>query len=402
MTPIPDVDVTAADILDGIRGDEFFYCYQPKTSFESGKLVGAEALMRWRRNGRLIPPGIFIPIAEATGLMPTLFEHMLPHFTADILSIRGTGVHIPISINVSTEDLKVSRPVDLLHELVTSKLIEGQDVQVEVTESIVLVDNPQIKKSVGRLVDSGIKLLMDDFGTGYSSIDVLSRFPFSYVKMDMGLISRMTGSLKNYRIVKGILHLTRDLNIKTVAEGVETNGAYQTLQMMGCTEAQGYFISPPLAVADFNAFLAETAPLPGTQIGTLFSLQAGLTSHRKSIVGTIMCHHGDSSTEPEPSAMEQEIEHDPKNCRFGKWYYGEGRAFQDHAAYHALEAPHRQMREAGLKIIEAAYSDDPDFGEVISMIRDLNDHGSKVDRLMSELIEGYLIDRNDRNISAAA
>jgi len=305
--------------------------------------------------------------------------------------LKSVGIDIPVSINMSSDDLMVSDTGELLYQLCCDNDMDGRDFQVEITESIVLNDDTRIRQSIKRLLDYGIKLLMDDFGTGYSSIDVLSKFPFSYVKLDMGLISRMAGSLKNYRIVKGIVHLSHDLNIDTVAEGVESRGDYLTLQMLGCTEAQGYYISRPLPLTDFIDFAHNADLLPGTQISTLFNLQSSLSTYRKSIVSTVMCQYGSPADDRDPSAFEQEIEHDPENCRFGRWYYGPGQKLAYLPAFVAIEIPHRKMRELGLDIIRAVYRRGIDFSEVVRKIQGLNAYSGQVDRLMSNLIEAYLV-----------
>lgn len=393
LNSLANKTITPADVADAMRRDEFYYCYQPKTSFESGDLVGAEALIRWNRNGELIPPGRFIGMVEENGLAPALFEYMIPHFLEDLALMRGRGIDVPISINVSPQDLKATRPADLLHELVMDGRLDGGDVQIEITEGVVLVDDLQIKSSIKKLLNDGIQLLMDDFGTGYSSIDVLSKFPYSYVKIDMGLVSRMASNLKSYRIIKGILHLTRDLNIMTVAEGVETMGDYQALQLMGCHEAQGFLISPGIPVNDFTAFADKHESMPSTLIGTLFSLQASLADYRRSIVGTVMFHYGSEATDRELAVTELAIEHDPKSSRFGKWYYGLGQSLSSFSVYEMLEEPHQRMREVGLEIVEAAYKDHQGLSEILTLLENFNTVGNRLDALMGQLIEAYLGDQ---------
>lgn len=385
--------ITPADVASAMIRDEFYYCYQPKTSFETGDLVGAEALIRWRHNDELIPPGRFIGMVEENGLAPALFEHMIPHFLEDHAIMREQGIDVPISINVSPQDLKATRPADLLHNLVHEGTVAGADIQIEITEGVVLVDDSQIKTSIKKLLNDGIQLLMDDFGTGYSSIDVLSKFPYSYVKIDMGLVSRMASNLKSYRIIKGILHLTRDLNIMTVAEGVETMGDYQALQLMGCNEAQGFLISPGIPVHEFAAFANKHESMPSTLIGTLFSLQASLADYRRSIVGTVMFHYGSEKTDRELAVTELAIEHDPKSSRFGKWYYGIGQALGSFGVYEQLEEPHQRMREVGLEIVEAAYKDHQGLAEILTLLESFNTVGNKLDALMGQLIEAYLGDQ---------
>ena len=384
-----DQPITTDMVRAAMKRGELFYSYQPKTSFESGRLVGAEALIRWRSGDSMISPGRFIPLVEENGMAPELFEHMIPNFLEDRKRMRAQGIDIPVSINVSPEDLKVTRPTEMLHELIVSGEVSGSDIQVEITEGVVLVDDSKIKMSMKQLLSDGVQILMDDFGTGYSSIDVLSKFPYSYVKIDMGLVSRMASNLKSYRIIKGILHLTRDLNILTVAEGVESLGDYQALQLMGCDEAQGFFIAPGLPVEDFIVFAEDHQALPGTLIGTLFSLQASLADYRKSIVGTMMCHFSDAANK-EVAVTELEIEHDPQSSRFGKWYYGPGNMLNNISAFADIEEPHRAMREVGLEIVESAYKGRHDFAGLLTLLERFNSLGNQVDGLMGRLIESYL------------
>jgi EAL domain-containing protein (putative c-di-GMP-specific phosphodiesterase class I) len=390
MAAAPIEPISPADIQNGIRKREFFYLYQPRTSFSSGLVVGGEALLRWRRGERVLAPGEFIDIVARAGMSPTIFEHMVERIPEDLQHLKDKNLKLPISINVTPEDLKETGPAALLEELISAGEFRGRDIQIEVTESMVLVDDVRIRKSIKVLLDHGVDLLMDDFGTGYSSIDVLSRFPFACVKLDMGLVSRISSSLKTYRIVKAILSLARDLKIGTVAEGVQTLGEYDALQLMGCREAQGYYISPPLPLEEFTDFCINNRHMPRSTVGALLDAHRSLDDYRRAVVATAVCHFAHRGTEHELSITELDIEHDPVNSRFGRWFYGAGQAYKDLAVFEAIELAHARMRHTGMRLVGAAYRGRQDFGTILGMIVQLNNTYRFVDRQMANLTEAVL------------
>ncbi len=199
-----------------------FY-YQPKVSFVTGRIVGAEALIRWiKPDGVIIPPADFLPQAEKSGLITSITAVMVNELVGDIEAICRVKADCQIAFNISALDLYSPYLVKMLRSFIGSRRIGPGNIQIEITETAFVDNTERIKVALQELVALGIEIAMDDFGTGYSSLDLLSRLPISTLKLDQGVVLRMTDDVKNTHIVRSSLYMARELSIKTVAEGVET------------------------------------------------------------------------------------------------------------------------------------------------------------------------------------
>lgn len=160
-------------IKSALKNNEFIFFYQPKVSFISGKIIGAEALIRWRRSdGAIIPPSEFIPLAESTGFITEITTSMFPRLINEFQSLRSLSENFQIAFNISAKDLKTPRLLLLLREAISTGLIGQKEIQFEITESTIIKKEQSVKKSLAGLVSAGVDIVMDDFGTGYSSLDV--------------------------------------------------------------------------------------------------------------------------------------------------------------------------------------------------------------------------------------
>ncbi len=230
---------TAAEILEALRNDEFTFYYQPKISLITGKVIGAEALIRWiRPDGSIIMPSEFIPVAEDSDLIAEITRHMFPKLIQDMVVLRDVE-ELTLAFNASARDFHDDQFTRMALSALENSQLPPSSLQVELTETITLQNDPLLKKHILPLREAGVGLAMDDFGKGYSSIDTLSQWPFSAIKLDQGLISRMLQSEKNATIVESSIRMAHELGISVVAEGVETNEQYHHLLAAGCRLHQG-------------------------------------------------------------------------------------------------------------------------------------------------------------------
>lgn len=243
-----------------IEHQEFLLHYQPKVNFITGKICGAEALIRWQPLGKeLIPPIKFIQIAEETGLIEPIGEWVLLTACqqAKMLQIK-TGLPISIAINVSSRQFRQSNLADTIKSALHTTSLEPHYLELEITESL-LADNPRkFIETLHTLKNIGVKLSIDDFGTGYSSLAYLKDFPIDRLKIDKAFVSNLEDEPSNSAILKAIIVLGHSLGIKVIAEGVETAYQYQFLQEIGCDELQGYYFSKPLPLENFEALLLNS------------------------------------------------------------------------------------------------------------------------------------------------
>lgn len=241
--------------------DELVVHYQPIHSVADGRLVAAEALLRWQDpETGLRPPADFVPIAEESGLIRQMTRWVLAQACQQIADWQSsTTAPIPISVNVSATELHDPGLVADVREAVTGAGIPPDLLCLELTETAVMDDPDAALEVLASLKAIGVRLAMDDFGTGYSSLAYLQQLPIDYVKIDSGFITAMRRSADDRAIVAAVVDLTTTLGLPTVAEGVENEEQAEALRQMSCRYAQGFHWSPAVPATEFTILLEATA-----------------------------------------------------------------------------------------------------------------------------------------------
>ncbi len=376
--------VTLVEIAKGLARDEFVFHYQPKVSLVSGKVNGAEALIRWRKpDGTIISPGEFIPIAESTGFITEISRAMFPKLVSDMLILNDMDASITVSFNLSAVDFTTPDMLDLIRAAIESHQIGADRLQVELTEASVINSNaPNIRENLQELVKLGVKLAMDDYGTGYSSIDTLSQWPFSVVKLDQGLIRRMVESEKSTTIVQASIRMAHQLGISIVAEGIETSSVYDFLLHAGCTDAQGFWLARPMPLSEFISFVRSNRRWSALPAGLIHMAQLDHIQWRKTLIDQVTnlaFNHTDGKT---VQGLSAELDH--HQCKLGKWYYGMGQEFRGVDVFDRLEEPHRLLHAQGEKLLDAAKNGGT-REEITNDLRELTRLSSIVLGLLQEL-----------------
>ena len=367
-------DITLEEIEHALHSGEFCFHFQPKISFQTGSIVGCEALLRWKlENGALIPPGMFLPLAEKTGFITDITAVMLTELAEDIARLRALKPDIQVAFNVSAQDLYSPYLVKMLRSFIGNHLINPGNIQIEITETAFVNQNDRIRATLLDLVALGIEIVMDDFGTGYSSLDVLSQLPFSALKLDQGVVGRMSSDSKNTHIVRSSLQLARELSIKTIAEGVENEGVYTFLLASGCNEAQGFWMSRPVPIGDFINLIKLNPKWPSSELGFLYNAWVNHLSYRRKVLDTVYTM---TMTQPEEWANmpKLDLRHSPAHCRLGQWYRDMSRAGFAEETYKTLESVHREMHAAGdvlLKTVKAQIDTDAVIADALVLGRQL-------------------------------
>ena len=246
-----------------LDNQEFVLHYQPKVDLRSGRVSGAEALIRWNdpRAG-MVPPAQFIPILEETGLIQAVGRWALRQALGDYLRWRDSGLPAPrIAVNVSPLQLRDAGFVADIARLLTVRDFAADGLELEITESMIMADINQSIASLQALREMNVRVAIDDFGTGFSSLGYLSKLPVDALKIDRSFVNDMTHSPEGLSLVSTIITLAHSLNLKVVAEGVETEEQRGLLKLLRCDEMQGYLYSKPLPLEEFEArFLRAQAP----------------------------------------------------------------------------------------------------------------------------------------------
>ena len=384
--------ITAAEILDGIKKDEFTFYYQPKVSLVTGKVIGAEALIRWiKPDGSIVLPDDFIPVAEQSSLIKDITRHMFPKLVEDLLVLMDID-HMTISFNASAKDFEDDIFTRMILASLATSQLPADRLQVELTETAALEAGDRIKQNILPLSEAGIGLAMDDFGKGYSSIDTLSKWPFTVIKLDQGIVSRMFDSDKSLTIVDSSVRMAHELGISVIAEGVENSEQYKHLLESGCTGIQGFRISKALPLDQFISFVHEDTRWSGLPIGLIHMAIIDHVQWRRQLVSKLM----EVVSLPE-NALNRQLLDVPalscKECRLGRWYYGAGQMFQDRQAYQDLEKPHRELHEVGALLVNMV-GEGGTMEAITPHLRKLSECSMEVLRCLQELENEGLKDTN--------
>jgi diguanylate cyclase (GGDEF)-like protein/PAS domain S-box-containing protein len=243
-----------------IEKEEFLLFYQPKVDLRSGRVIGLEALIRWRDPAvGLVPPGQFIPVLEDTGLILEVGSWVLGHAAEQYTAWRHAGLNPPrIAVNVSAIQLGQRDFVDTIDSTIRRYPMAREGLDVEITESVFVDDLTGNADKLRATRERGFRVAIDDFGTGYSSLGYLSRLPIDALKIDRSFVIRMVEDPQDTAIVTTIISLAHALELKVVAEGVETLQQAQLLHLLKCDEAQGYLAAKPQPAEDVVKLLGST------------------------------------------------------------------------------------------------------------------------------------------------
>jgi len=238
--------------------------YQPKVDLKNGEICGLEALLRWNDpETGLVPPARFIPLLEETGMILEAGRWALTQAVSDSKAWQAKGLRAPrIAVNVSPIQLQQKDFVDTVARVISGAGNAGVELELEITESLIMQDIEANIQKLGAIREMGIEVAIDDFGTGYSSLSYIAKLPVNVLKIDRAFIVNMTSSSDDLGIVSTIISLAHSLNLRVVAEGVETEEQANLLRLLKCNEMQGFLFSPGVPTEQIEIFLREKKSLP--------------------------------------------------------------------------------------------------------------------------------------------
>jgi EAL domain-containing protein (putative c-di-GMP-specific phosphodiesterase class I) len=249
------------DLREAIDQDHLTLYYQPQLDLNTGKIIGAEALLRWwkkdnsKEGGSFISPAVFVPVAEQSGLVVPMGEWVLKQACQTAKSWLDQGIDIRVAVNVSGVQFQQSDLVDYTRRVLDEVDLPAHHLELEVTESAFMEDVHQTIATLNELNAMGVELAIDDFGTGYSSLSYLRQFPIDRLKIDQSFIKNALENESDASIARTIIALGHSLNLKVIAEGVETGEHEQFLKNIQCDEVQGYRYSRPVPADKFIEFV---------------------------------------------------------------------------------------------------------------------------------------------------
>jgi len=254
--------ILESDLRRALERHELELHYQPKVNLRSGEITGVEALLRWRHpTRRLVPPALFISIAEESGLIVPIGGWVLREGCRQAKAWQAAGAPpVSMAINVSPVELRARNFVAGVREILAETGLAPQLLELEITETFLMQDSLSTGLVLQELKNMGIRLALDDFGTGYSSLSFLKRFPIDTLKIDHSFVRNLTTDADDASIVSAVVNMGKSLNMGVVAEGVETNEQYTFLRNHDCPEAQGNFLGQPLIPGAVIDLLTQRMP----------------------------------------------------------------------------------------------------------------------------------------------
>jgi diguanylate cyclase (GGDEF)-like protein len=250
------------NMVEALKNENFIINYQPYFDTLTKEVKGFEALLRWKAGQEIIPPSKFIPILEETGLIIDVERWLVKEICLQIEKWKSKGYEpVPISINISPVSFKKENILENLAKIVEKHKVEPNLIAFEITENSFIDNFENAVKTLKKIKEKGFKIAIDDFGTGYSSLSYLRNIPADILKIDISFIRDIVEDPHDLAIVETIINLSKNLGLKTVAEGVETKDQLYLLQRINCDMVQGYLLSKPTTADEIEKFLKEPSLL---------------------------------------------------------------------------------------------------------------------------------------------
>ena len=252
------------DLRQALARDEFELHYQPKVHLASGEIVGVEALLRWRKGeSEMIPPDVFIPLAEESGLINEIGKWVLREACYQCKAWHQHGFdHLTMAVNVSPVQLRKANFPYVVMQALHDADLKAKYLEIEITESALGGQNNEVRSQIQSLASKGVPIAVDDFGTGYSNLGHLVKFNLSCLKVDQSFVRNSHTNPQDLHIIKAVLQMSKGLGLTSVAEGVEELGHLQLLAVLGCVYGQGHYWSKALPSNELLALLQNFKPVP--------------------------------------------------------------------------------------------------------------------------------------------
>ncbi|SHK45672.1 diguanylate cyclase (GGDEF) domain-containing protein [Clostridium cavendishii DSM 21758] len=243
------------NLLVALDKNEFILYFQPIFNINSSKIIGAEALIRWQKDGEILPPFRFLPLAKRIGIILEIDNWVLKTACEKCKEWIDDGLDICISVNTSYAQLKQPNFHKLISDILEETGLPANNLKIEITEDETIDNMNYIINVLNKIKDLGVKIALDDFGTGYSSFNYISKLPIDTIKLDRSLLVTIDKDKKSFPIVKTIVNLAHDLNLDITSEGIETKEHLNVMKNLHCENIQGYYISKPLSKDEFIDFV---------------------------------------------------------------------------------------------------------------------------------------------------
>ncbi|HEY5247339.1 MAG TPA: GGDEF domain-containing phosphodiesterase, partial [Dermatophilaceae bacterium] len=249
---------TVDELRTAISGNQLVLHYQPKVDLDTGEVHCVEALVRWGHPVRgLLYPDAFLDLVEASGLMRAMTRRVLELALDQAARWEGQGQHLTVAVNLSASSLVDADLPEEVFAMLAARGVPSSALQLEITEEFLMTERDRARSILTRLREGGVQISIDDYGTGYSSLSYLRDLPVDELKLDQSFVFPMADDPRAAALVASTIALAHSLGLRMVAEGVETEVAYNELRRLGCDQGQGYFMSRPIPAAQLDQWLSD-------------------------------------------------------------------------------------------------------------------------------------------------
>ena len=342
-------------INEALSRDEFSLYYQPKVNMRTGKIIGAEALIRWQHpESGLVSPGEFLPQIEHHDLILEIGKWSIRSALSQLSIWLKQGIEIVVSVNIAARQLLKRDFVTTLHALLDEyPEVPPKCIELEILESAALENTNHVAQVIEECKKLGVNFALDDFGTGFASLSYLRDIPADILKVDRSFVSNLLHDKKDLTLIEGIIGLATAFQRTVIAEGVETTEQGTLLMRLGCDLAQGYGIAKPMPAAEMSDWMRDYQPDPDWSIWADvkwemgdFPLLIAQYDHINWVRRVLMYVEGEQKTINKTTLM------DHTECRFGHWYYGYGlKRYAGIKEFDDLEDIHIAVHKVGTQIV---------------------------------------------------
>lgn len=347
--------ITLTSIAKALANDEFIFYYQPIVSMLTGKICGAESLIRWRQpDGTIIPPDEFIPIAEETGFITEITRCNLPKVVKDINTLNQINDSIFVSFNVSAKDFADTDFLEALFQATTVKLENLANLCIEITETAFLPSDEHTQKVLHDIDAQGLSIILNDFSAGYTSFNTLTHLPLKAIKVAMDVTQRAAKSKNDFRLFRHLVSMAHQLQLNIIAEGVEDEETHILMAALGCTHVQGFYYDRPMPLADFIELLQKGPSWLEYPFGLEYLAQYDHIDFRRDVIraALMISTHQDKDLRERSLMRLPELE--PKKCLFGQWLENTRPLNLENKTYQLISDEHIEFHHLARTLLDMA------------------------------------------------
>lgn len=349
--------ISPASLEKALADNQLLFYYQPVVSLFTGKVCGAESLIRWKQpDGLLIPPDLFIPLAEKTGFITEITAAMLPKVVNDLAALNLVDDSLFVSFNVSPKDFNNENFLKNLSQSTSGILRKLENLYIEITESSFLVNDSDIQRILHDIDSQGISIVLNDFSAGYTTLSTLTQLPLKAIKLAMNIVQRAPTSRSDFRLFRHLVGMAHQLHLDVIAEGVENQEVHTLLLATGCTHGQGFFYGRSMPLSTFIELLGKLPRSLEYPFGLEYLAQMDLLDFRRDVIKSALMIYANQDKGIRERALARLPELESKKSLVGEWHKRIGNRNQGSELYRQLSTELKQYHELADTLLRKAIS----------------------------------------------